>query len=100
MAVCHEWMDIFGIRELARQPFLKLSSGEQRLCLLARAFVKDPELLILDEPFHGLDEKRSARAKAIIDAFALRAHKTLIMISHFKSEYPSCIDHELMLRHN
>ena len=98
MAVCHEWMDIFGIKELARQPFLKLSSGEQRLCLLARAFVKDPELLILDEPFHGLDEGRSALAKAIIDAFAQRAHKTLIMISHFKSEYPSCIDHELVLQ--
>ena len=37
--------------------FLKLSSGEQRLVLLARAFVKDPELLILDEPLHGLDNR-------------------------------------------
>lgn len=100
MAVCHEWMDIFGIRDLAESPFLKLSSGEQRLCLLTRAFVKDPELLILDEPFHGLDEGRSLRAKIIIEAFVRRAHKTLIMISHFRSEYPSCIDHELELQHH
>lgn len=98
MAVCYEWMDIFGIRDLADRPFLKLSSGEQRLCLLARAFVKDPELLILDEPFHGLDNQRSAMARQIIEAFVRRPHKTLIMISHFPSEYPPCIQHELHLR--
>lgn len=55
MSVCEWWMDIFGIAALKDRPFLQLSSGEQRLALLARAFVKDPELLILDEPLHGLD---------------------------------------------
>lgn len=55
MSVCEWWMDIFGIAALKDKPFLQLSSGEQRLALLARAFVKDPELLILDEPLHGLD---------------------------------------------
>ncbi len=50
MSVCEWWMDIFGIAALKDKPFLQLSSGEQRLALLARAFVKDPELLILDEP--------------------------------------------------
>ena len=49
-STCEFWMDIFGIRGLKDKTFLKLSSGEQRLVLLARAFVKDPELLILDEP--------------------------------------------------
>ena len=44
MAVCEWWMDIFGIAALKDKPFLQLSSGEQRLALLARAFVKDPEL--------------------------------------------------------
>ena len=60
---CRWWMSIFGIADLADRPFLQLSSGEQRLVLLARAFVKDPQLLILDEPLHGLDlwNRRLAR---------------------------------------
>ena len=49
------WMRVFGIEELKDRSFLTLSSGEQRLALLARAFVKDPDLIILDEPLHGLD---------------------------------------------
>ena len=48
-------MKVFGIEHLKDRLFLTLSSGEQRLALLARAFVKDPDLIILDEPLHGLD---------------------------------------------
>ncbi len=92
-------MKIFQIEDLASQSYLRLSSGEQRLCLLARAFVKDPELLILDEPMHGLDYKNMDLVKKIIDIFASRTRKTLLMVSHYDSEFPSCIDHKLeMLR--
>lgn len=63
MAVCEWWMDIFGVAHLKDKPFLQLSSGEQRLALLARAFVKDPELLILDEPLHGLDTYNRRRVR-------------------------------------
>ena len=65
MAACEWWMDIFGIAALKDRPFLQLSSGEQRLALLARAFVKDPELLILDEPLHGLDTYNRRRVKKV-----------------------------------
>ena len=91
-------MEIFGIAYLADRPYLRVSSGEQRLCLLARAFVKDPELLVLDEPMHGLDAANSLRAARIIDLFMQRPHKTLIMVTHFASELPACIDHRLSLR--
>ena len=47
MSICEWWMDIFGILDIKDRPFLQISSGEQRLVLLARAFVKDPELLIV-----------------------------------------------------
>ena len=80
MAVCEWWMDIFGVAHLKDKPFLQLSSGEQRLALLARAFVKDPELLILDEPLHGLDTYNRRRVRKIIEAFCRRRDKTLSLI--------------------
>lgn len=91
---CITWMQIFGIRHLAGRTFLQLSSGEQRLCLLARAFVKDPELLILDEPLHGLDTANRQLVRTIIDAFCQRPHKTLIMVTHYPEELPLCITPE------
>ncbi len=96
--VCREWMEIFGIGDLAARPFLQLSSGEQRLCLLARAFVKDPELLILDEPLHGLDDRNRLRVKEIISAFCERAGKTLVMVTHYEEELPPVITHRLRLK--
>ncbi|MDE6355393.1 MAG: ATP-binding cassette domain-containing protein [Prevotella sp.] len=95
--ICRWWMDIFGIGELCERPFLKLSSGEQRLVLLARAFVKDPELLILDEPLHGLDDRNGGLVKEIINAFCRRKNKTMIMVTHYEEELPSCIDHRKRL---
>ena len=96
--VCLQWMETFGIGHLADRPFLHMSDGEQRLVLLARAFVKDPELLILDEPLHGLDTFNRRKVKRIINAFCARPDKTLMMVSHFESELPSCIDHRLHLK--
>lgn len=98
--ICLNWMSIFGIEHLADRTFLKLSSGEQRLCLLARAFVKDPELLILDEPLHGLDLRNRALVKDIIDTFCSRPHKTLVMVTHYQEEFPRCITNSLFLRKN
>ena len=95
--ICRMWMRFFGIEDLAERTFLKLSSGEQRMVLLARAFVKDPELLILDEPLHGLDSERGEMVKAIIDAFCQRRNKTLIMVTHYKENLPSCITDSIYL---
>ena len=96
--VCRWWMRIFGIAHLADRSFMKMSSGEQRLVLLARAFVKDPELLILDEPMHGLDNANRQLVKDIIETFCERKNKTLIFVSHYIDERPACIDHEITLK--
>ena len=95
---CRWWLDIFGIGDLADRPFLQLSSGEQRLVLLARAFVKDPQLLILDEPLHGLDLWNRRLTKDIIETFCQRKGKTLIMVTHYQEELPNIITNHLFLK--
>lgn len=87
-----QWMKTFGIESLADRSFLKLSSGEQRMALLARAFVKDPDLLILDEPLHGLDISNKRRASGIIEAFCRREGKTLIYVTHYPHEMPPSVN--------
>ena len=95
---CRWWLDIFGIEDLADKPFLQLSSGEQRLVLLARAFVKDPQLLILDEPLQGLDLWNRRLTKDVIETFCQRKGKTLIMVTHYQEELPNIITNHLFLK--
>ncbi len=94
------WMKVFGIEHLKERLFMTLSSGEQRLVLLARAFVKDPDLIILDEPLHGLDISNKKKAAAIIERFCDRPGKTLIYVTHYPHELPACVDRRFeLVRH-
>lgn len=91
------WMRLFGIDHLRDRMFQTLSNGEQRLVLLARAFVKDPDLIILDEPLHGLDVSHKKQAAAIIERFCERPGKTLIYVTHYPHELPACVDKQFEL---
>ncbi len=86
--ICRHWMNIFGVLSLEDRSFLRLSSGEQRLVLLARAFVKNPDLLILDEPMHGLDCVNIKKVKGIIESYLHDKDKTLIMVTHYIDDLP------------
>ena len=81
-----ELMEYFGIKHLSDRLFTHLSSGEQRLILLCRAFVKEPEFVILDEPMQGLDLRMKQVAKSAIDRFI--DGRTLLYVSHNASEIP------------
>lgn len=98
LKICEWWMDVFGIADIKDKSFMQLSSGEQRMCLLVRAFVKDPELLILDEPLHGLDTFNRRRVKCLIEAFCRRRGKTLIMVTHYDGELPATVTDTLVLK--
>lgn len=91
------WLKLFGAEDLAKRNYNTLSSGEQRYILLIRAFVKDPDLLILDEPFQGLDPERRHRAAAIIEAFCSRSNKTLLFVTHYIEEIPGVVTNTLQL---
>ena len=94
---CRKWLGILGVGHLAERPFMEMSSGEQRLVLLARAFVKEPNLLILDEPLHGLDDVNRQMVKGLVDNYCQDPEKTLIYVTHYQEELPRCIDHALFL---
>ena len=96
-AQCRKWLNIFGIGHLADRNFREMSSGEQRLILVARAFVKEPSLLILDEPLHGLDDVNRRMVKKRVDEYCQDPEKTLIYVTHYQEELPRCIDHALYL---
>ncbi len=94
-----QWLRLFGAEHLAGRNYLSLSSGEQRYVLLIRAFVKNPDLLILDEPFQGLDPVLRSRAAAVIGAYCRQKNKTLIFVTHYIEELPSVVTHTLELAH-
>lgn len=81
-----------GIAHLANKPFLKVSAGEQRMLLFARALIKNPQLLILDEPFHGMDVANKKRCLKMIAAFAAQNDKSLIFVTHYRNEIPACVN--------
>lgn len=95
-ANARKWMSIFGIKHLEHIPFLSISTGEQQLTLLARAFVKEPELLILDEPLHGLDFQNKLYVNQIIEKYC-DSEKSLIYVTHYPDEIPSFITDQLTL---
>jgi molybdate transport system ATP-binding protein len=91
-----ELFEHFGIAALARRRFARLSTGEQRLVLLIRALVKAAPLLILDEPFQGLDARLVGRARAWLDE-RLRPDQTLLFVTHHPDEIPRTVSHRLRL---
>ena len=94
---CRKWLKRLGIGHLEDRKFMEMSSGEQRLVLLARAFVKEPDLLILDEPLHGLDDENRRMVKALVDDYCQNPDVTLIYVTHYQEELPHSIDHSIYL---
>ncbi len=97
-AVVSGWMDAFDLSALAERPFFGLSAGQQRLVLLARALVKNPPLLVLDEPCQGLDDAHRFQMIDLIDRLCQTAPVTLIYVSHYQDEIPASITHQIHLR--
>jgi molybdate transport system ATP-binding protein len=86
----------FGCEALLDRKFARLSVGEQRLALLVRAVVKRPPLLILDEPFQGLDGGTVDRVRDWLDA-TLRPDQTLVFVTHVPAHLPRSVAHRLHL---
>lgn len=91
-----EWLEIIGLRHKANHSLHQLSYGEQRLLLIARALIKQPPLLILDEPCQGLDTPSRLLVLAFINKLAQQRKITLLYVTHQADEIPASIKHKLV----
>jgi molybdate transport system ATP-binding protein len=86
-----------GLEALQDRTVRELSYGQMRRVLFARAFVNRPQLLLLDEPFAGVDSHTRAALLEAIESQAVLG-TAIVMASHHRSEWPRCATHELELR--
>ena len=91
------WMQLLSLQELRHKRLAQLSTGQQRMVLLARALIKNPPMLILDEPCQGLDDEQTAWFRELISVLCLAFDTTLLYVSHYRQELPDCIDRFLEL---
>lgn len=90
-AIATRWMALLGIAGFAHKSLNQVSGVYQRLCLIARALVKSPPLLILDEPCHGFSDQQTRSFKTILDAICEASNTTLIYVTHNPEEIPACV---------
>ena len=93
--VARQWIALFGIERLSLMDFDRLSYGEQRMVLLARAVVKAPFLLILDEPCQGLDQANRKQMLKLFDLIGGTGRSHIIYVTHHPEEIPDCTTHVL-----
>jgi len=97
VAIANDWLALLGMSDRADQPFNKLSYGDQRLLLIARAMVKHPPLLILDEPCLGLDEMNRQLVLALIEKICAGTETSVLYVNHHPEDKIAGIDHYLAL---
>ena len=95
--IANEWLALLGMQTRGDQPFNKLSYGDQRLLLIARAMVKHPPLLILDEPCLGLDDINRQLVLALIEKVCAAKETSVIYVNHHAQDRIAGIDHYLAL---
>ena len=91
-----ELIEYFGLTENKNELLTALPLGKQRLVLLARTIIKNPELLILDEPCQGLDQQQTKHFNQLVDELCSNG-MTLIYVGHFESQLPTCIEKRILL---
>ncbi len=95
--IAMEWMKALQIDQYARTLLKHMPASVQRSCLLARALIKVPDLLILDEPCQGLDKQQRIHFNQVIDVIAASTPLTMIYVTHYANELPGCVDKVLKL---
>lgn len=81
------WLERIGLQDQSDTPFRRLSYADQRLTLIARALIKMPRLLVLDEPTQGLDDTNRKAVLDFLEQVAEERLSTILYVSHRRDEY-------------
>ena len=92
----NQLLDFFELTPFKDRLLNTLPLGKQRLALLARTIIKNPPLLILDEPCQGLDDAQTTHFNAVVDELCSFG-KTLIYVGHYETQLPHCLEHKIVL---
>lgn len=95
--IADDWLALLGMGDWADRPFNQLSFGDQRLILIARAMVKHPPLMILDEPCLGLDDLNRQMVLALIEKICAGSETTVLYVNHRSADAIRGIDHHLAI---
>ncbi|GAB3646818.1 ATP-binding cassette domain-containing protein [Echinicola sediminis] len=92
-----DWLRLFRIEHTAKMLLSQIPLENQRFCLLARAMIKSPALLILDEAAQGMDDEQRILFRETIDHIGRHKDVSMIYVSHYEQDIPKVVDHELVL---
>lgn len=98
VGLARSWIAALGLEQWEKQYYHEISFGQQRLVLLARAMIKKPRILILDEPCVGLDDFHRQLILKLLDAIAERSLTNILYVTHVADEQPSCINQVLRFK--
>jgi len=87
LKIAREWLELLNMKHIKDKSFQFLSNGHKRLVLIARAMVKHPPLLILDEPTNGLDDTDAKIFAELVNKIAKESNTAIIYVSHRKEEH-------------
>ena len=96
-ALALKWMQALEIDRYARVLLKNVPASAQRLCLLARALIKNPALMIFDEPCQGMDDHQQRHFKNVVDTICSISNVTMIYVTHYQQEIPDSVDKVLRL---
>ncbi len=95
--IIDEWIERLGLVELRDSTYARLSGGEQRKVVLARAMVQQPQLLVLDEPAAHLDLRWREQIVATLDELYADSRPAMLVVCHELEVLPSCCGEVLLL---
>ncbi|WP_113924483.1 ATP-binding cassette domain-containing protein [Cognataquiflexum aquatile] len=87
-----DWLGLFHLENIANRLLSQVSLENQRFILLARALIKNPELLVLDEAAQGMDDLQRVRFRETVDLVCKILPVSMIYVSHYEEDIPKCVD--------